>query len=271
MKADDVLLYLSIIHEGDWDAIYEDVRKKRPLNVSEVQEVRNNCKTTFITIVDPEYPDSLKKCIKPPFVLFYQGDISLLNEEKNTLAYIGSREASKYGLNMTEKIVKVLAQKGLILVTGLAKGIDYQAAKTALDYGGKVIGILGNGIEYCYPSSSQDVYERTKCFGLLISEYPGFASPSKEHFPMRNRLVAALASGVLIGEAHPRSGTLITAHYAMELGKDIGCVPFNADQESMCNALIKDGAFLIENAEDALLMIGFQGYKCNKKEISKNL
>ncbi len=267
MSGRDIILELVLKHEGRWDDIYSAIKNKKRPEGDLVKEYKEKGGTDFVTILDKNYPNEFKYANKPPFLFFYRGDLSLLDEEKRTVSFVGSREASKYGLEMTKKIVKGLVESGITICTGLARGIDAMAAKTALDMGGKVICVLGNGIDFCYPSSSVDLYERACKLGLVISEYPLNTPPNKENFPARNRMVAALGSGVVVGEASKRSGTLITTAFALSLNKEVGCVPYPADANSGCNMLIKEGAYMIENADDVLLMIG----ATKKNEIAKNI
>lgn len=271
MTGREACLYLSLKYEGSWEKIYEAVRKKEPPDLAYFEKAKESLHCSYVTIVDKEYPRALTRVPKPPFVLYYYGDLSLSENEDAALAYIGSREASAYGMRMARKIVTELAEEGVTVVTGLARGIDAEAARSAFIKGGKTIAVLGSGIDLCYPSSSQDLYEQTKHCGLLLSEYPGLTEPKREHFPMRNRIVAALAKGVIVGEANERSGTLITVSYALELGKEVGCVPFEAGKGSGCNQLIRDGAYLIESGKDALSMIGRRPKKDEKKEKQKTI
>ncbi len=271
MDGRDALLALSLHFEGRWDDIYQAIRKKEKPDLEAAEEYKRGGNAPYITILDNDYPPVFKCLNKPPFIVFYRGNRALLKEDRRTISYVGSREASRYGLTMTKRIVEGLVDAGISICTGLARGIDAQAAETALDNGGKLICVLGNGIEYCYPSSSTPLYERAVKMGLVISEYPGRVAPSKENFPARNRLVAALGAGILLGEASKKSGTLITASYGLSLNKEVGCVPYNADVSSGCNMLIKDGAYMIESAEDALLMIGAKKETRQLEKISEAL
>jgi DNA processing protein len=190
-------------------------------------------------------------------VLFYRGDISLLKDENKCVSYIGSRLASPYGLECARNLAGGLAKEGFVIVSGLAMGIDAAATEAALDAGGKAVGVLGCGIDRCYPDSSVPLYERLKKEGLVISEYPFRTPPDGEHFPHRNRIVAAASKGIIVGEASKKSGTLITVGYALGFTKEIGCVPYQADADSACNILIKEGAAMIENLDDANLLMGY--------------
>lgn len=252
-KARDILIALALRHSGDWNKIMKSIREKDALTEEELAQA---AETPAITLIDAEYPTSLKQCDRPPFVLFYKGDVNLLKDCSKSIAYVGARVASPYGKRMAEEICSDLAKNGCAMISGMARGIDSIALKSALNNEGKAIAVLGSGIDCCYPKENQDLYDELSEKGLILSEYPGMTSPTTETFPMRNRIVASLASAVIVGEAGKHSGTLITVGYALNMGKDVGCIPFTADADSACNGLIKEGATLIENADDAMLLIG---------------
>lgn len=251
-KPRNILISLALKYNGDWDKITEAIKAKEELDEELIEEASN---TQAITLLDPEYPSSLKQCYKPPIVLFYKGDISLLQHE-GSVAYVGSRNATPYGTNMAREICSGLAKKDYAIVSGLARGIDTQALASALEAKGKAIAVLGSGIDNCYPNDCRPLYDTLAEKGLIISEYPKDTPPTAETFPLRNRIVANLPKAVIVGEASRRSGTMITVSYALSGNKDVGAVPFRAGEDSECNLLIKDGAFMIENVADALLMLG---------------
>lgn len=253
----EILLCLSLKYKGNWDEIYQAIRNKKRIAEEEGRDLLASYKSDakVVVITDPDYPEALKKIYRPPFVLFYYGDFSSIKNQKHCVSYIGSRDSSAYGEKMAKEISSGLAKKGYVIVSGMAKGIDGVATKAALDAGGRAVGILGSGIDVCYPNSNEDIYKRLKTEGLLLSEYPEEVPPNKENFPARNRLIAGLSEVVVVGEADRHSGTLITVNYALEGGKEVACLPYPADQDSACNLLIKDGATLITSAEDVLEML----------------
>lgn len=257
MKARDILIYLSVKYEGDYDSIIKAVRTHEPLDTAEVERVSSSLPFNAVTILDEkEYPDSWKHCFKTPLVVFYYGDISLIKDDKNCVSMVGSREASPYGIKMIKQFAGRVAKEKMVVVSGLARGIDAAATEGALEAGGKAVGVLGSGIDVPYPSSSLSLYEKLKSDGLLLSEYPGKCSPKRENFPMRNRIIAASGGSLVVGEAGPKSGTLITVGYALSLNKDVGCVPYLAGTESSCNRLIKEGAYLLDDEDDLLSLVG---------------
>jgi DNA processing protein len=257
MTGRQALAYLALKYKGDWDKMIQGVRNHEDVESEEAEKELSAIHCSFLTIVDKDYPESLRNCYRPPLVLFYYGDISLVADEARCVSYIGSREASAYGLERARTIAGGLAKEGYVIVTGLARGIDAAANQAALEAQGKTVGVLGCGIDLCYPASSQPLYDQLKQKGLLLSEYPGEVPPDRENFPLRNRIVASLSKGIIVGEASKKSGTLITVGYALGFTKEIGCVPYRADEESACNILIKEGAYMIEDVEDANLMMGY--------------
>ncbi len=251
MNGRNLLIALVIKHKGRWD----DIRKA----VSQMEEPEEDylklatslkCKT--VTLLDQEYPLFLRSIQKPPFVLFYYGDLNIISNYKKNISIVGSRECSKYGTKMTTEIAGDLAEKEYVIVSGMARGIDSIAHKAAIDRGGKTVAVLGCGIDYCYPPSSAKLYEEIKKNNLLVSEYPLDEPPAPENFPIRNRIIAGLSKSLIVTEAKYQSGSLITALLALEGNSDVMCVPYPADVKSECNRLIMNGALLVENADDVI-------------------
>ena len=243
----NVLAYLSVLYEGNWDKIFQAIQNKIPLDSTEVEKVVKEIKTPFITILDELYPEKLKHIYKPPFVLFYHGDLDLWN--RPSIAVVGSRTCSEYSKKHTGEIVGDLAKK-LVVISGLARGIDTIAHQSAIASGGKTIAILGSGIDECYPKSNQELYERICKDHLVISEYPLHTLPKKEFFPHRNRLLAAFSDAVLVMEAKEKSGTMHTVRSALEFGKEIFCIPHPIEENDFTNRLIQEGAFLVESSKE---------------------
>lgn len=204
----------------------------------------------YITIEDEEYPETLRHVPTPPLVIFYKGNIKLL--KRDMLAVVGAREATKYGYQVLEELMPELTKRGFVIVSGLAKGIDSFAHQFAISNQGKTIGVVGTGLDICYPKSSGNLQIEMSQQHLVLSEYPKGTSPAKFHFPMRNRIIAGLSSGVLVVEAKKRSGSLITAQQALDYGKDVFVVPGSIldGRSSGCHQLIQDGAICVEKAQD---------------------
>ena len=251
LKTREILAYLAIEEKGDWNRIYERLGPGKYVNEDLARKVISQIKCSYVTMDDPEYPKCLKDIYHPPFVLFYYGDISLLQAcgEEGQLAIIGSRQNSEYGAMMTKKIAKGIAEK-YIVVSGMAIGIDAIAHETTMEAGGRTIAVLGSGVDVCYPMENYELYQKLKKDHLVISEYPEGVPPSPEKFPLRNRIIAGLSKGVVVTEAGNISGTSITVTLALQSGRVVMCVPYEAETDSACNRLIKQGAFLVENSDD---------------------
>lgn len=250
MDSREILIYLSLKYEGDWDDIYKHIDNKLPLDDEEAEELLKGVKSNFITILDENYPIELKNIRHPPFVLYYYGDITLLDGIDKNIAVIGSRDCSEYGTKMTNILVKDICARYAI-VSGMARGIDTIAAECSINNGGRTIAVLGSGIDYPYPLRNKKLYETIKKNHLVISEYPGECLPKPSTFPCRNRLIAALCRALLVTEAYERSGTLITVDFAYGQ-KDVLCVPYRGDENSACNELIKQGAYLVQTGQDII-------------------
>lgn len=244
-----ILLYFALKYNGDYKKIYEAIQNKEIADKEELENIETKINCKYITIIDSNYPLYLRNISMPPLVLFYYGNINLLNIN-NKIAVIGKREATLYGEEMTKKIVKQLKNYKAIIVSGLANGIDSIAHETALENNIKTIAVLGSGIDYCYPSNNIGIYEKIKEKGLVVSEYPNNTPPKPYYFLIRNRIIAGLSEYICVIEANYKSGTMNTVAYGLEFGREICCVPTFADCSSGCNRLIKDGAKLIESAKD---------------------
>jgi DNA processing protein len=247
----DILLYYSLKYDGDYLKILHALDTREYFSKEEYLNMTNNFKGDYLSVVDPLYPDAFKKCPLPPFIIYYKGDLSLLNHNKKC-GIIGSRFNSAYGKTNVFTIVPQLVVKNVVIVSGLAKGIDSFAHKAALQNDGKTIAVLGTGIEQYYPKENELLQNDIGSLGLLISEFPPNVRPSQENFPLRNRLIAALSDVIFVVESSLKSGTMITVKQALGLGKDICCLPSQNLNESGNNQLIKDGAALVENSDDIL-------------------
>ncbi|GAB6170106.1 DNA-processing protein DprA [Clostridium carnis] len=222
----------------------------------------------YITINSKKYPQGLKNIEEPPYVLFYKGDIQLLNEKIG--AIVGSRNYTNYGAEITKVISRELALNNIAVISGAAKGVDSIAHNTVLKEGGKTIGVLGCGIDVVYPKNNKKLYNEIIKNGLLISEFLPKTPPFSYNFPRRNRIISALSSGVVVVEASIKSGSLITANYAAEQGKSVLAIPGSVFQKNSdgCNRLIADGANIFCDIDD--LYTFFNIIKNRKESIYKN-
>ena len=250
MNLHNLLVALAVLYQGDWYEIYRALSEKKYPDDKEIDALLDSVKSKTVTILDKEYPQYLKRYFMPPFVLFYYGDISLIQDPNKTLGVVGTRDPSIHGVESTTKLVEDVADR-YIIVSGMAAGIDKAAHTAAINAKGKTVAILGTGIDVCYPSECKDIYEIMKEDHLILSEYPNsLIFPSKYSFPARNRIISQISKALLVTESHPKSGTFITANYMMAMNKDVMCVPSNELNNSGCNILLKEGAALVENGID---------------------
>ncbi len=233
------------------------VMKKEMANAQREFEFYKENHIEVIDMGSSLYPDRLKNIPDPPVVIFACGNSSLLRRGV-PVGIVGSRKASNGGLNLAYSVARRLSINDVSVVSGLASGIDSFAHRGALDGSGATIAVLGNGIDIVYPRENREVYERIKQTGVLVSEFPLGTRPLKWNFPKRNRIISGLSVGVLIVEAALTSGALITAQFALDQGREVMAFPGRAASENFGgnNRLIKEGAHLVESAEDILQIIG---------------
>ena len=207
----------------------------------------------ILTIQDAGYPNRLRNIYDPPCLLYVRGRLPAFDDEAS-IAVVGTRDCTPYGVSCAEKLGYGLAAGGAVVVSGLARGVDSAALRGALRAGGTVTAVLGNGLDVVYPPENQYLYEDVAAAGALISEYPPGTPPEAKHFPVRNRIMSGLCLGTLVVEAPARSGALITAGTALEQGRDVFAVPGPIDAPASvgCNRLIRDGAGLVSDAWDIL-------------------
>jgi len=208
-------------------------------------------KITAIDIYDDNYPPLLREIAHPPLVLYIKGDVKLLSGY--VFAIVGSRIPTIYGITSANEFAMRLASLGLIIISGLARGIDSAAHKGALKKG-KTIAVLGSGLLNIYPRENAGLADTIADSGALVSEFPLHESPHKENFPRRNRIVSGLSRGVLVVEAAEKSGALITAHCALEQNREVFALPGKIDSPVSrgAHALIKEGAKLVDSVTDIL-------------------
>ena len=206
----------------------------------------------FVSMEQSEFPEKVRHISNPPYALYYVG--KLPEENRKAVAIVGARTRSAYGSQVAFELGKALAQHGIQVISGLARGIDRDAHQGALEGGGDTYGILGCGVNICYPSENRYLYNKMLETGGIISEYPPGTKPMSKLFPARNRIIAGFCNCVVVVEAKEKSGSLITADFAMEQGKDVYAVPGRiCDSLSQgCNRLIKQGAGALISVEDFL-------------------
>jgi DNA processing protein len=217
------------------------------------------CRQAGITVLlesEPQYPRLLAEISDPPGVLFVRG--SLEPVDAMSVAIVGTRHATQYGLAQARRLAYGLSKAGLTIVSGLARGIDAAAHQGALSAGGRTIAVLGGGVLNIYPPEHAELAVEVMQHGALVSELPPRAPSLGGTFPQRNRIITGLCLGLIVVEAAERSGALISARHAMEQGREVFAVPGRVDQRTSrgCHRLIRDGAKLIESVDDVLEELG---------------
>ena len=226
------------------------------INPNELENDINSTAIRYLTILDKEYPHLLKEIYDPPIIIYYKGNLDALNC-KNKLAVVGARKISNYGKQITTPLLRSSLNNNIVIVSGLAIGIDSLAHQTAVDSNKPTIAVLGSGIDEhsLYPKQNLELATNIiKSRGIIISEYTPGTKPKPEHFPMRNRIISGLCQASLIIEAAERSGSLITAYQALEQNREVMAVPGSIllTNSLGTNKLLQRGAILITSAADIL-------------------
>jgi DNA processing protein len=210
------------------------------------------CAARLVLLPDADYPALLRPVDLPPPFLLIRGD--LRREDALGIAIVGSRRGSPYGLRTAERLGADLGGRGVTVVSGLARGVDTAAHRGALDAGGRTLAVLGSGVDVVYPPENSPLARAVTEAGAVVSQFPMGTPPLPHHFPARNRLIAGMALGTVVVEAAARSGALITARLAAELGREVYAVPGNVSSDGShgTNGLIRDGARLVEGWEDVV-------------------
>jgi DNA processing protein len=223
--------------------------KQRALAEANLAKCQQN-NVQILTFQNDVYPKLLKEIYDPPITLFVKGDATCLN--RPTVSIVGSRRATPYGINTAEKLARDLAQRGLTICSGLARGIDSAAHRGALECQGKTVAVLGSGLDYIYPRENKKMAQQIEESGCIISEFPLGTSPSPQNFPIRNRIISGLSLGTCLVEAAEFSGSLITARLALEQGREVFAVPGNITSKCSFgpNLWIKQGAKLVQDWQD---------------------
>ncbi len=218
------------------------------------QEMQGVAKAGYrlLAFADDDYPPLLKQITDAPLMLYVRGDAKALSQ--HAVAIVGSRRPTAYGSSVAHRLASDLAQRGLVIVSGLARGIDSASHRGALEGGGKTVAVLGSGMDVIYPRENKRLAEKIVELGAMISEFPLGTPPAPENFPIRNRIISGLALGVLIVEAAEYSGSLITARLGLEQNREVFAVPGNITtaQSFGPNHLIKQGAKLVDQWMDVV-------------------
>lgn len=253
------------------DRLIQKLEKTRcELDIKNYLEKLKHKKAFFIALCDKEYPKLLKEIENPPIVLFAKGNVLKVNFEK-TIGIVGTRRITNYGSDVTRLFSTELAVSGFTIVSGLAMGVDAVAALSAIEANGKTIAVLGNGVDLCFPSSNEKLYDKIlEGNGIIVSEFPLGQSPTQGSFPSRNRIIAGLSMGVLVTEGAKDSGSLITADYAFKFNRKVFAIPgpITSSLSVAPLKLIEKGAKLVTSADDILKELKMQ--KSKVKNASQN-
>lgn len=222
----------------------------------------------LISFLNKNYPEDLKTVIDPPIALFYKGEIE---KESINISVVGTRRCSSYGKKIAEEIGEFLSSNGVIVVSGLAYGIDSSAHIGALKGSGKTYAILGSGLNKIYPRSNLNLSKKIEERGALISEYFPDSEPRDFQFPERNRIIAGLSKAVVLVEAPEKSGALITVDFAIDFGREVFCVPgpINSEMSFGCHKIIRDGGNILTSYEELLDFLNIKTIKKTLPEITK--
>jgi DNA processing protein len=236
-------------------AVAQAIHARQPLSAAAKELAQAQAAgIRLLTWDEPEYPQRLRQIYDPPPLLYVRGNAELLN--RHQISIVGSRRPTPYGNQMAERLARDLADRGLVIVSGLARGVDSSAHKGALSSAasGATIGVLGCGIDVIYPKENKKIFAEMESRGAIISEFPMGTFPGPQNFPIRNRVIAGMSLGVVVVEGAQYSGSLITARLAMEFGREVYGVPGNATQPTSFgpNQLIKQGAKLVTGWEDVI-------------------
>ena len=258
---------VSRIAELNSDNLYKLVRSKDDENMDELYRGMEKAGARFVTYLDEEYPEALKSISDYPIGFYIIGEMP---RREYMIGVVGARSCSEYGMSVSYDIGKCLAKYDIVTVSGMAEGVDAYAHKGALDGGGKTIAVMGTGIDMCYPRGHVKLKAQIAENGCVISEFPPGTHGSSYTFPARNRIISGLSKGVAVIEAAKKSGSLITADFALEQGRTVFALPGNINSRLSVgtNALLKNGAEIITQPED---IPSFYNIDIKKKEKNKKI
>ena len=242
------------LHSTGFDErLIADIERQRHAIDPNVEMARlGRLQIAAITLHDPEYPRLLREIQLPPAVLYVRG--TLLPADERAIAIVGTRRVSAYGRQATQQLARELAEQGMTIVSGLARGIDGIAHTAALDAGGRTLAVLGCGPDMVYPPEHANLAARIVAQGAVISEFAAGMRPEAGNFPARNRIISGMSSAVLVTEAPEKSGALITTRFAADQGRDVMAVPGSIFSRTSvaCNRLIQDGALCVTSVADII-------------------
>lgn len=238
--------------DAEAEKIAEKIREGKALWDEKKAEKWRTAGVRLLTYEQEDYPERLRQIALPPYAVYVMG--KLPQQGKKTVAVVGARNCSYYGETYAARIGSILSEAGISVISGMARGVDAAAQRGALHGRGGTFGVLGSGVDVCYPRENKGLYEDLKKYGGILSEQLPGSPPLAQYFPARNRLISGLADVVIVIEARERSGSLITADMALEQGKDVYALPGSVDSQLSrgCNRLIRQGAGIILSPEELL-------------------
>jgi DNA processing protein len=252
----EVLLFLSNKFEGEWQKIFDALQKKEiDVTDEEIKKLEAITKANYVEITSPMYPDCFKESYNPPFLFYYYGNLDLLNA-RYRMTCVGTRKPTMYQTDTCDMLIREVEEhfhNEVVIISGMAYGLDQVCMKAAMRVGAPVVSIIGSGIDLPYPSENDGLYDYCKSGkGLVISEYPLTREAQPKNFIFRNRLLAACSPIIFVGGGKNLSGTSATVRMALERGKEITALPCNVTGNDLSNTLIKDGATSIISSEDLI-------------------
>lgn len=254
----DRILALSYRCNGNWSDLLKLIKEHTTVTKEDVNQCYASSKAQFITLGESNYPNDIKIAPYPSIILYYYGNLDLLNA-KYRLAAVGSRQSTSYQLEKSKDFIKDAEDhfnNNLVLISGMAKGMDQNCMKVAMECDAPIIAVLGSGIDNPYPSDNSGVYNYCKSGkGLVISEYPAKVEGCKERFLFRNRLIACLSPVIYVGSGSIRGGTSSIVKYGVDMNKEIAALPCDEIEPTINNAVIKDGATSILCSKDLINLL----------------
>lgn len=259
---DSEILHVAELTRQELDSLHQD---RMLMEAEKIESVCEKKKIAIIAFTDDVYPNRLRCIESPPIILYARGNVNTLTA-KLPFSIVGTRKASAESLEITHKIAYMLAKSDFTIVSGMAAGVDSAAACGALDAGRSTIAVFGSGVDICYPRQNEKLMEAIMANGCVISENIPGTPPRNWTFPQRNRIIAGMSAGVLITAAPEKSGSIITATYAMEQGRDVYVTPGSLSDPEYAGslALIKDGASMITDVDDIIYDFGKTPAKADK-------
>lgn len=247
------------------------IESRSPEKIQSLWEKLAQKKIRFLHIEQQEFPEKLRAIKGCPYGIYVRG--ALPDAGRKAVAVVGARNSTLYGRKLAHDISFELAANGVDIISGMARGIDSEGHWGAIEAGGQTYAVMGCGADICYPLENIELYERIQENGGILSDYPIGTQPVGWQFPMRNRIISALADRILVVEAREKSGALITVEYGLEQGKDIFAVPGRLEDalSKGCNRLIQEGAGLVTSADDILNELGMERVYNSKKTKNKNI